>query len=217
MIEKSPGRDQIPEWILYTDVPPPRLQKDRPGRNSDRRRPQPTFTFLGGRAGSGRSWFTSPHGPIDRSGSIFLDVMEIVERLPEYQGGNAMLLYQEAYDIFLQAESKARSQMLNIIVKSTMRVKEEAEAWLRLYKQAGYSTCGYYMYASPKVAAERALRRWTEADARGEKAPYLKIGYILGSTTNEATFDALKPMLDLWALYENMGSAPTLVAKNSPE
>jgi hypothetical protein len=128
-----------------------------------------------------------------------------------------MLLYHEAYDVFLQAETKARSQMLNIIVKSAMRVKEEAEAWVRLYKQAGYSTCGYYMFASPDAAAERALRRYTEADARGEKVPYFKIDYILSSTTNETTFDALKPMLDSWALYENIGSAPNRVAKNSPE
>jgi hypothetical protein len=50
-----------------------------------------------------------------------------------------------------------------------MRVKEEAEGWLRLYKQAGYRTCGYYMFVSPDVAAERAVLRYAEAEHRGEK------------------------------------------------
>ena len=98
-----------------------------------------------------------------------------------------------------------------------MRVKEEAEGWIGLYKQAGYRTCGYYMFVSPDVASERALRRWAQAEDRGEKAPYVEIEYILRSTTNEATFDAVKPMMDTWALYENMGSAPKLIAKNNSE
>ena len=218
----------LPEWVLYADVPPPPLQGDGAGRNLDRGRRQPTFTLLGGRIGSGRSWFTSPSGPLDRSRAIFLDVIEIAAQLgdpkyfpegvdtsswPTYEGWNVMQFYAEAHHVFLQEEATARLQMVNIIVKSTMRVKEEAEAWVRLYKQAGYWTCGYYMYASPIVAADRALLR----SARGEKAPYFNADYILRSTTNEATFDAIMPMLDTWAVYDNMGSAPTLVAKNSPE
>ncbi len=82
---------------------------------------------------------------------------------PKYEGWNAMQFYQEAYEVFLQAESQARARMVNVIVKSTMRVKEEAEDWIGLYKQAGYRTCGYYIFVSPDVASERALRRWAEA------------------------------------------------------
>ena len=136
---------------------------------------------------------------------------------PKYEGWNAMQFYQEAYEVFLQAESQARARMVNVIVKSTMRVKEEAEGWLRLYQQAGYRTCGYYMFVSPDVAAKRAVLRYAEAEEHGEKAPYVEIDYILRSTTNETTFDAVKPMMDTWALYENMGSAPKLAAKNNSE
>ena len=39
-----------------------------------------------------------------------------------------MQFYQEAYEVFLQAESQARARMVNVIVKSTMRVKEEVSA-----------------------------------------------------------------------------------------
>jgi len=136
---------------------------------------------------------------------------------PKYEGWNAMQFYAEAYEVFLRAESQARARMVNMIVKSTMRVKEEAEGWISLYKRAGYRTCGYYMFVSPDVAAKRALLRYAESEDRGEKAPYVEIEYILRSTTNEATFDAVKPMMDTWALYENRGSAPKLFAKSNPE
>lgn len=134
--------------------------------------------MLAGRVGSGRSWFTSPEGPVDASRAIFLDPILISEQLPEYQGWNAPLFHAEACDILLKAESKARVQGLNIILKTTMRVQEETESRLRLYKETGYEIYCYFMYAAPLTAANRVTDRFLEGKKRGNKAPYYDVESI---------------------------------------
>jgi hypothetical protein len=151
---------------------------------------------------------------VDASSAIFLDPILISEKLPEYQGWNAMLLHAEACHILLDAELRARVQGLNIILKTTMRVKEETEERLRLYKETGYEICCYFMFAAPETAAKRAMDRFVEAEKRGEKAPYYDLESIFRSTTNEATFDAVKGSFEYWALYNNnKGPSPNLVAQ----
>lgn len=173
---------------------------------------KPLVTFLGGRGGSGKSWFTNPAGPIDPSKALLLNSDHIKEMLPEYQGWNAPLLHEESSDILAHAEDLARRSGLNVIVDGTLRSEGSAAQRLAIYKAAGYDAEGYYMHTSPQEAARRGMARFMRGGPDGR---YVKVDYILQSTTNERTFDSLKPSFRKWQIYDNNtpGSGPKFVAE----
>jgi len=172
---------------------------------------KPTITFLGGRGGSGKSWFTNPAGPVDPSKAIVLNSDHIKEMLPGYAGWNAALYHEESSDILARAENTARSAKLNVVLDATLRSESGAAVRLAEYHQAGYKAEGYYMFTSPKEAAGRALARFERGGADGR---YVPLSVVLGSTTNERTFDNLKPSFTKWQIYDNnvLGRAPKFVA-----
>jgi hypothetical protein len=67
------------------------------------------------------------------------------------------------------------------------------------------------MFTSPEEAATRAVGRFAT------QGRYVPPEYVLGSTTNERTFDNLKPSFSDWAIYDNNqpGGSPKLVARKS--
>src|SRR5262249_5195720 len=60
---------------------------------------KPTITFLGGRGGSGKSWFTREGGAVDAKHAIVLNSDDIKAALPEYRGWNAGQLHEESTDV----------------------------------------------------------------------------------------------------------------------
>lgn len=169
---------------------------------------RPTATFLGGRGGSGKGWFTESQGPVDKHKAIYINSDDIKEMLPEYEGWNAALVHEEAGDIVTQAEHMCIELGLNVIHDGTMRTAASTVRRVREYKNAGYRVEGFYMFVPPQIAARRALDRFLH------KGRYVPVSYTLGSLSNERTFDALKSQFDKWALYQNMGKAPALVAQH---
>lgn len=192
---------------------------------------KPTMTILGGRGGSGKSYLTSENGPVQGNGidneihmvgnALYLNSDDIKESLPEYQGWNAALLHEEATDIFNKVDAQARELGVNIVHDSTMKNGTSAMARLSDYKAAGYNLEGHYMFAPPQQAATQAMGRFTrgtaklspEERAEGKTGRMVPPSYILGSTSNEHTFDQAKGMFSKWTIYSNVSGSPTLYAK----
>ena len=169
---------------------------------------KPTFTMIGGRGGSGKSYF-SQAGIVDEKHTLKLDNDEIKAMLPEYRGWNASMLHEEASDLFERADRLGRELGLNVAHDATMKTYESAARRLDAYKASGYASRGLYMFCPPQEAARRALGRFMQAPAKG--APegttgrYVAPSYVLSSTTNEASFDALRDDFDDWSIYRSYG------------
>ena len=161
---------------------------------------RPTFTVLGGRGGSGKSWFTedvtSPVSEI-ASRSIIVNSDNFKERLPEYTGLNANLVHEESSDLTSRAIDIARRSGLNVIFDGTVRSTGTVGRYISEFKEAGYRVNGYYMHAAPQTAALRALGRFVKMGR------YVPVSYVLGSTSNERSFDSLSGEMDDWEVYSS--------------
>src|SRR5690606_24786573 len=85
---------------------------------------QPTFTLLGGRGGSGKSWFKGK--VYDPNKAIVLDADEIKGMLPEYEGWNAHQVHEESSDILEGLLRKARELGLNVVLDGTLKTAKSA-------------------------------------------------------------------------------------------
>jgi predicted ABC-type ATPase len=206
----TPEREKLHEHILAKVFSREAIAAATPKDNA-----RPVASLMGGRGGSGKSWFTSS-GLVDSKSAIYLNSDDFKEALPEYQGWNAALLHEEASHILVMAEHLARDHGLNVIVDGTMRTSKQTEARTSLYKSAGYEVRGYYMHVPPEEAAKRALERFVRG---GERGRYVPPEYAAGSVTNEQSFDKAKEHMDHWEVYDNSTRAesgrqePRLVAR----
>lgn len=172
---------------------------------------KPTFTILGGRGGSGKTWFTREGGPVKGKPIVF-DNDKIKSMLPEYQGWNAALVHEEASHIFNLADNAARAMGLNVVHDATMKTAKNSEAFIEAYVRSGYQVEGYYMFVPPEIAAQRAIDRFR---TRGRFVPP---GYVMASRGNEKSFDQVKGSFAKWGLYNNnvpRGTPPQLVASGA--
>lgn len=198
-------RQQLHEDILHRIFTESAVRAATPAAGE-----QPTIIFLGGRGGSGKSWFTSSAGPVDAKSAIYLNSDDIKAMLPGYQGWNAAWYHEESTDILNQADGIARQLGVNVIYDATLKSYNGAATRLAEFEAAGYRAEGYYMFTSPQEAAGRAVNRFLKGGVNGR---YVPIEVVLGSRTNERTFDAMKPSFERWAIYDNNGShGPLLVA-----
>lgn len=173
----------------------------------------PTYTMIGGRGGSGKSWLTRKDGPVDARSAIVLDNDALKGMFPEYHGWNAALLHEESSHVFGMIDRAAREMGLNVVHDATMKTASNARAFVEAYKNAGYNVEGHYMFLPPDQAAQRAIDRFTGTNGR-----YVPPAYVLGSRTNEKTFDQVKSGFSKWSVYNNnvpRGESPRLVAKSA--
>lgn len=176
---------------------------------------QPVLHLIGGRGGSGKSWFTKPGGTIDASKAIVIDNDDIkagnerlgVKGIPEYEGWNAALVHDEAKMLGQRAEKIARDNGLNVVLDGTMRTTKEFTKKVDAFREAGYRIEGHYMFLSPEVSTERAIKRFMEVGR------YVPPDYTFTSRTNEQTFDSVKDQMANWEIYDNSGAAPKLYAR----
>lgn len=172
---------------------------------------KPTFMFLGGRGGSGKSKFDGL--VYDKNNYIVLDADAIKELLPEYKGYNAFEVHEESSDILKQALRKAQKEGLNVVLDATMKSLPSSEKHLKSFVDAGYNIEMYYMHLPRKKAAERAIGRFM-----GKNGRYVPLEVLLSMKDNEQNFDKLKKYASKWAFYNNDVASkeddPILVDKN---
>jgi predicted ABC-type ATPase len=176
---------------------------------------KPTFTMLGGRGGSGKSWFSNKAkgGFVDKDKAIFLDNDHIKSLLPEYDGWNAAKVHEEASDLFDDVTAIARQLGVNVVHDATMKTGHKAVALLEKFKAQGYRIEAHYMHLPRQEAAKRAMDRFL-----GKTQRYVPTDVVLGMTTNEDSFDKVRPHADAWSFRDNnvaRGEAPKLISESA--
>jgi Zeta toxin/Collagen triple helix repeat (20 copies) len=165
---------------------------------------KPQLYILGGRGGSGKSFFTSGKpGTIDTKKFVVLNNDDVKEKLPEWKGWNAALLHEESSEIGQRAERIAFGAKVNIVIDGTMKSAGSLEARIKDAKAAGYEVHGKYMYTSPEKSAERALSRFVRGNEKNGAGRYVPPAYSLGSTSNEASFDKVSSEFATWEVWDN--------------
>jgi predicted ABC-type ATPase len=177
---------------------------------------QPTLYLLGGRGGSGKSWLTeNPKGPLYGNKALVLNNDHVKEKLPGWKGWDAALKHGESSEVGKSLEKSAREMGLNVIIDGTLADAASTEKRINDFKAAGYRIEGYYMYASPKTATERALGRFMKGQQENGMGRYVPPKITLSSTSNEHNFDTNRPKMDHWEVYNNDDPSfkPTLHSK----
>lgn len=170
----------------------------------------PTFTILGGRGGSGKSWFAGQ--VYDEQKSIVLDADHIKGQLPEYEGWNAAQVHEESGDIFDAITDMCGQLGLNLVHDATLKTTKGAIAKVKAFKDLGYQIEAHYMHLPRQEAAKRAVSRFL-----GKTQRYVPVEIVLSNTSNEASFDEVKKMADKWSFRDNnvpQGSEPILISES---
>lgn len=168
----------------------------------------PVLTVLGGRGGSGKSWFKN--NEYDPADSLVLDADEIKGMLPEYQGWNAFEVHEESSDILEKITVIAKELKLNTVIDATMKSTDKAMAKVKSFTDHGYEMECHYMHVAPETSAKRAVYRFA-----GPTGRYVPIDVILANTTNEYTFDQVKQFAKRWTFRDNSGDPPPKLISKS--
>jgi predicted kinase len=184
---------------------------------------KPTFMILGGRGGSGKSWFKN--NVYDPSKYVILDADEIKGMLPEFEGWNAQDVHEESSDILEQMLSACIKNGLNVVLDGTMKTASSALGKVFRMKSAGYKTEAHYMHLPRQEAAKRAIGRFRNGGKEGPNGEspepftgrYVPVDIILKNTTNEDSFDQVKGLVDKWSFRDNnvekRGDPPIIISE----
>jgi len=175
----------------------------------------PTYTVLGGRGGSGKSWLTGGDGPVDGNRVLLLDSDAIKKLIPEYKGYNALEVHAESSYLFDEITLIAKRMNLNVVHDMTLKSSKSAIQRLKQFTTKspqnpnGYRIEGYYMYLPRHEAAARAIDR-----ALGPTQRFVPLDVILTNTQNEIVFDQLRSSFSKWGMWDNLvprGTQPKFV------
>lgn len=201
----TPERQQIHEKLLAEIFSPQALARAKPPEGE-----KPTMTLLGGRGGSGKSWLTGDDGPVDASKTIVVDADHFKSRLPGYEGWNAAQFHEESSYLVDEAARMASEAGVNVVFDATLKSSKSANVRIQQFQTAGYEIDGYYMFASPQTATERAMNRFMRG---GETGRFVPPEVIMGNTENEKNFDNAIQHFRKWGVYDNdSGGGPKHVA-----
>lgn len=190
-------RARYHEKIIRQIVTPEKMQSARPERGQ-----KPTIIMLGGRGGSGKSWFRG--NVYDPDKTIVLDSDWIKEQLPEYEGWNAFEVHEESGDILEKALEVARTYRLNIVIDATMKSPGSAMDQVNRFKGTGYRVEAHYLHCPRQISAERAVSRFTSRPG----GRYVPVSVVLQNTTNETTFKLVSEQADNWSFRDSQGKPP---------
>ena len=205
------AREEKHDDIVYKDIfTTARMLACRPKKGE-----KPQVYVIGGRGGSGKSYFTqgrkgAPEGHyvaaekpmLDQNTAILLDSDMIKEQLPGYEPPLAGLFHEESSHVYERAVKYARDMGLNVILDATLKSPGGARQKIAAFKAAGYEINMHYMFAPAWKAAENAVKRY-RGKKGDHKGRYVPPEYVLGSTTNEQTFDGLRDYADHWTVHDN--------------
>jgi predicted ABC-type ATPase len=211
--DEHPGQTKMYEGLLSPEVI--RRARPEPGQ-------KPTLTLLGGRGGSGKSWFKGKL--YDPDHALVLDADKIKHMLPEFTGDNAWEVHEESSHILDRTMKVAKRLGLNIVLDATMKTGPKLLAMAQGYKDAGYKVDGHFMHLPRLKAAQRAIDRRFSPGVKAAKEggdPSLRGRYvdpdvILQNVDNEKNFEALTKIADNWSAWDNdvgRGEQPKLIAR----
>jgi predicted kinase len=172
--------------------------------------------MLGGRGGSGKSWFKD--NLYDPAKFVILDADSIKEMLPEYEGWNAYQVHEESSDVLEQTMSTCIKLGINVVLDMTMKTPKSAINRLDRFKQEEYRIEAHYMYLPSQEAAKRCIIRYRDGNNKPNeyKGRFVPVGASLAMTENEKTFDMVKNLVDDWSFRESThGFPPKLISQKN--
>lgn len=190
------ARTRKHEEIIRKILPPEKFLKAKPEKGK-----RPVMIMLGGRGGSGKSWFKGQVYDPDKT--VVLDADEIKGMLDEYEGWNAFQVHEESSDILEKIMAIAQSYGLNVVIDATLKTSRSAMKNAQRFLSSDYDLEVHYMHLPRQMAAERAISRFM-----GKSKRYVPIDVILGNTKNEESFDMLKELASAWSFRDNSGDPP---------
>lgn len=199
-------RSKLHFKIISEHLSPERIKSATPAEGD-----APTFTILGGRGGSGKSWFDG--NVYDANKAIVLDADHIKGMLPEYEGWNAAQVHEESGDIFDEITSLCAKLGLNVVHDKTMKTAKSTLNDVGEFKKLGYRVEAHYMHLPRQEAAKRAVARFL-----GKTQRYVPVDVVLSNTSNEATFDEVRKLADKWSFRDNnvpQGQQPILISEST--
>jgi predicted kinase len=212
----SPEREKIHGAIMQELLSPDKIRTAIPPAGQ-----KPKFIMLGGRGGSGKSWFKN--NIYDPNTCVVLDADEIKAKLPEFKGWNANQVHEESSDILEQMLAVCIRNGLNVVLDATMKTADKALGKVYRFKSAGYKTEAHYMHLPKQEAAKRAIHRFKGEPEKGkedEHVPfsgrYVPVTTVLQNTTNEDSFDVIRSVVDEWSFRDNnvkRGELPILISE----
>lgn len=198
-------RKKLHAEIFQRFLSPERIQAATPPEGE-----APTLVMLGGRGGSGKSWF---RGKVyDPEKTIVIDPDAIKEMMPEYEGWNAHQVHEESGDITEAIIREAMDLGLNVVLDATMKTAKSTLARAQEFKGAGYRLEAHYMHLPRQEAAKRAVQRFL-----GKTQRYVPVEVVLANTSNEDTFDQVRQIADKWSFRDNnvpQGAEPILISES---
>jgi predicted kinase len=216
----TPEREKLHGRIMAELLHPDKIRSALPSPGQ-----KPKFTILGGRGGSGKSWFKNH--VYDPDTTVVLDADSIKEMLPEYKGWNANQVHEESSDILEQMLSFCIRNGLNVVLDATMKTANSALAKVFRFKSAGYKTEAHYMHCPKQVAAKRAVMRFKGQPEKGKEdeykpfnGRYVPITAVLKNTTNEDSFEQVRKFVDEWSFRDSNGKnneQPILISEGKTE
>jgi predicted ABC-type ATPase len=204
-------REELHGKIMTKLLSPAKIRTAKPEDGN-----KPTMIMLGGRGGSGKSWFNN--NLYDPNKFVILDADSIKEELPEYKNWNAAQFHEESSDILEQMIDFCKKNRLNVVIDMTMKTPKSAYERLALFKDKGYRTEAHYMHLPPQEAAKRAIKRYRDGDDKpGQyKGRFVPPEVILSMRKNEETFDQIKGLVDNWSFRDSTeGFPPKLISQKS--
>jgi predicted ABC-type ATPase len=204
------GHEYTPERLrLHGKIFAELLSEDKVRAATPAKGVAPVFVMLGGRGGSGKSWFRGTvYAP---SRCIVVDADEIKKMLPEYKGSNAAVVHEESSDLVAAILEVCAMKGLNVALDATLKTAHTAVERATKFKKKGFRLEVHYMHLPRQKAAQRAVKRFCGQD----NGRYVHIDVILENTTNEATFEQVRKMADAWTFWDNdvaEGEPPTFVS-----
>jgi predicted ABC-type ATPase len=202
----EPKRKALHESIIKNVLSPERIKAATPKPGE-----KPTFTILGGRGGSGKSWFEGKVYDPDKA--ILLDADAIKKMLPEYEGWNAAEVHEESGDIFDDITEFCAKNGLNLVHDATMKTPAKATKLVEGFKERGYHISAHYMHLSRQEAAKRAVERFL-----GKTRRLVPPEVVLSNVKNESAFDDVKKLADRWSFRDNnvpKGDPPKLISESA--
>jgi hypothetical protein len=173
---------------------------------------KPVLRMLGGRGGSGKSWFKG--NKYDPSKAIVIDADEVKESLEEYHGWNAFEVHEESADIVDKLVETCRNLGLNIVIDATLKTPSSAVERAKVFAKNGYDIAVNYMHVPRQIAAERAVGRFVNSP----NGRYVPVDIVLKNTDNEKSFEQLKQYAKEWSFHDNSGTPPPkLISQSKPQ
>lgn len=200
--EYTPERTQLHKDIIGKILTPEKMKDALPPTGQ-----KPSLTMLGGRGGSGKSWFKG--NVYDPAGAVVLDADEVKAMLPEYEGWNAFEVHAESSDITEKMIAICKEAGLNLVIDATMRRTDDIVEQVKSFKDSGFKVECHYMHLPRQVSSVRAVNRFVEAGR------YVPVEAVLGNTTNEQTFANVQPYLDGWTFFDNSSDPPPKLISKS--